>query len=188
MDATSPPASRAKIIVAWVIGGATLALGARVLATSQRPAAGVPAHAWAPTAAGSAAALAPGDVVQPTYVKDPPGGVGTFQQFFPQITPTTSHPIGLELRPMDRAIFDKLAAGGLTDAELHDVFPKEPYKVEFSRKAGRGIVDRARIDLTRSGRTDETWTIDIGSVDRTEIRPNDPPVPYALRDGRWLPH
>ncbi len=98
---------------------------------------------------------------------------------------------GVELRPMDHDIFDKLVNLNLERTQMPDVFPDRPYRVAFIGSLAERRINVVMVDLDRDGKMDERWELKKGDLVRTV--PKDPAaqgqaVKYTLTHGRWQPH
>ena len=141
-------------------------------------AASATARASASTAASEPTASAPTAVSAPS----------TPQIYAAAETPSSEpHPTGAPLRAMDRDILERIAKNDVK--RLDDVFPDRPYRVQMTRNMGDGYIILVRIDMHRKNVWDERWRLTHNAITRDLVQPNDPTnvVPFALRNGRWVP-
>ena len=166
--------SKGTLLVAFVVvGGIGIALGRWSRGPMQE------AKGASLSAASSSAASLGGD-----------GGGGIIKQHF-DLKELSGYTTGSAIREMDRDIFAALADPNLQRKALVDLFPSRPYRVKVS-----GDVDEHRyalvlIDMNRSGKWDERWTLKGDEVFR--LLPQDPaaggePVQFTLAHGRWQAH
>jgi hypothetical protein len=88
------------------------------------------------------------------------------------------------LRPFDKVI---LAKAGKPDDEVADATPGKPYRVQLSKEMGSKRLNRAKVDLDRDGKWDETWWME-SSIVRRNVSPRDDgnyPDRYRLVNGKW---
>lgn len=74
-------------------------------------------------------------------------------------------------RPVDRFILDQLGRDLGTD-KIKDATKGQSYKVNLYQDAGHSSFNRAKVDLDRDDKWDESWTIDGQTVTR-KVAPND---------------
>lgn len=111
----------------------------------------------------------------------------------PSAKPSASADPPIALRPMDKALLDKLheplphRADGGADAQK-DAFPQQAYRVNVYQEAGHTTPNRLEVDLDRNDKWDERWTVDGPAIKREVAPAGDENFTreYALENGAWV--
>lgn len=99
----------------------------------------------------------------------------------------------IALRPMDKALLDKLHeplprhADGAPESQK-DAFPQQAYRVNVYQEAGHTTPNRLEVDLDRNDKWDERWTVDGNAIKREVAPQGDENFTreYALENGAWV--
>lgn len=115
----------------------------------------------------------------------------TAQPFVFDLTENPHSHAGIQLREMDRDIFNVLTTGNFERQRMNDYFPDKPYRVRMVGSASEKRVGAVLIDLDRDGKFDERWELKPGQVNRMVFRDEaagSQPVMFTLAHARWMPH
>lgn len=101
--------------------------------------------------------------------------------------PSASAEATTALRPMDKALLDKLHEPLRADAQK-DAFPQQAYRVNVYQEAGHATPNRLEVDLDRNDKWDERWTVDGAAIKREVAPAGDENFTreYALENGAWV--
>ena len=95
-------------------------------------------------------------------------------------------PGGLARRDWDQVVFDNQSRD-LHGDKLKDVSKGKSYKVNLYQDAGKGTMNRAKVDIDRDDKWDEKYTVDGGAV-TLQIAPADDEnytKTYLWNGGAW---